>query len=533
MNRSFHLPIICKVLLMTAALPVARHVSAQNNTDATTARPNVVFILADDLGWRDLSYAGSEFYESPHIDRIANEGIKFNFGYSTCQVCSPSRASLMTGKYPARLQITDWIGAAAGTDWKRNTKLLPAQYNRLLPAGDITMPEAFKAAGYKTFFAGKWHLGGEGSMPEDHGFDINIGGHHRGSPPGGFFAPFNNPKMKDPAPGTSLPIHLGNKTAEFIEANQGGPFFAYLSFYSVHGPIQTTPKLWKKYRDKAVAMGDAPESRFIIDRTTPVRQVQDNPIYGGMIESMDDAVGIVLNKLHDLNLLDNTIVVFTSDNGGVSAGDGKATSNLPLRGGKGRQWEGGIREPFLIRYPAKIKPGSESNVPVIGTDFYPTLLELCGLQPMPQQHVDGVSLTPIFEGNPIAERRLYWHYPHYGNQGGEPSTMISDGTWKMIYYYENQRVELYQILEDIGEQNNVAGDHPEIVKSMKKQMDVFILDTNAQLPFTNSNFDQEKYGKQQQQIRTKGIQTLERQHRNYLKETYQPNQNWWGSKVGQ
>lgn len=499
---------------------------------ATEKRPNVVFILADDLGWRDLSHAGSDYYESPHIDRIANEGIQFRFGYAACQVCSPSRASLMTGKYPARLGITDWIGAAEGVAWKRNTKMLPPEYVHQLPANDTTIAEAFKAAGYKTFFAGKWHLGGVGSLPEDHGFDINIGGHHWGSPPGGFFAPFKNSKMSDPEPGTSLPIHLGNETAKFIEQNKDEPFFAYLSFYSVHGPIQTTPELWKKYRAKAMGLNNAvePEFRFLVDRTTPVRQVQDNPIYGGMIESMDDAVGIVLKKLESLDLLKDTIVVFTSDNGGVSAGDAKSTSNLPLRGGKGRQWEGGIREPFLIRYPAKIQSGSVSDIPVIGTDLYPTLLDLCGIDRLPEQHVDGVSLTPIFEGKSIGDRDLFWHYPHYGNQGGEPSSVISNGQWKLIYYHEDQRTELYQIRNDIGEQNDAATNNPEVVAEMKSRLDKFLQQTNAKMPFTNPKFDSEQYSREQQQIRTKQIDSLEKQHRGFLAEDFQPDPTWWGAK---
>ena len=259
-------------------------------------KPNVVFILADDLGWRDLSVEGSDFYESPHIDRIAKEGMRFTQGYATCQVCSPSRASLVTGKYPARLDITNWKGAQEKEDWKRNTKLLPPAYNWSLPHEDTTLAEAFKNAGYATFFAGKWHLGDEGSFPEDHGFDINIGGHHRGSPPGGYFSPYENPKMEDGENGEYLPLRLGKETARFIESHKDKPFLAYLSFYNVHGPIQTTKALWEKYREKAVNRPVA-KTRFLIERTTPVRQVQDNPLYAGMVEAMDDAVGMVLDCL--------------------------------------------------------------------------------------------------------------------------------------------------------------------------------------------------------------------------------------------
>ncbi len=514
-------------LLMTTLMSGIGRAADEERPNA--AKPNVLFILADDLGWKDLSYAGSDYYESPNIDRLAREGIQFQYGYANCQVCSPSRAAILTGKVPARIRITDWIGAAGGTEWKRNTRLLPAQYNRHLPHDDTTMAEAFRQSGYRTFFAGKWHLGGEGSFPEDHGFDVNIGGHHRGSPPGGFFAPFKNPKMDDPAPGTSLPIHLGQETAKFIEANQDRPFFAYLSFYSVHGPIQTTEELWKKYREKAVA-GDDVDSRFIIDRTTPVRQVQDNPIYGGMIESMDTSVGIVLDKLEQLELLDNTIVVFTSDNGGVSAGDSKSTSNLPLRGGKGRQWEGGLREPYLIRYPARIQAGSKSDVPATGTDFYPTLLELCGLPLMPDQHVDGVSLVPAFAGQPLPERDLFWHYPHYGNQGGEPSSIIQSGDWKLVHYYEDGRDELYRFKQDIGEQQDVADSNPEVVQRLLARLNAHLKDVNAELPVPNPNFDRAADEKSRQQIRERMLPNLEKTHAGYLKEGYRPNPTWWGSQ---
>ncbi len=488
-------------------------------------RPNVVFILADDLGWRDLSGEGSTFYESPHVDRIAAEGMKFTYGYATCQVCSPSRASILTGKYPARLKITDWIGAAMGRDWKRNTKLLPARYRHDLPAEDVTIAESFRDAGYKTFFAGKWHLGGEGSFPEDHGFDINIGGHHRGGPPGGFFSPYDNPKMNDGPVGEHLPLRLGQETADFIGQHRDQAFFAFLSFYSVHAPIQSTEALWKKYRTKASLL-PADRSRFLFDRTLPVRQVQDNPLYGGMVEAMDDAVGMVLKAIDDCGLEDNTIVVFTSDNGGVSSGDGFATSNLPLRGGKGRQWEGGIREPYYIKFPAVVSKGSKCETPVTGTDFYPTLLELAGIDRRPQQHVDGVSLVPLLKGASIPGRDLFWHYPHYGNQGGEPSTVIQRFPWKLIHYYEDQRRELYRIDEDPGEQSDLAGSHPGTVRELGAAMDLWLKTVDARLPVTNPNFDAPKWETQLQDSQTKRLQRLEKSHAGVLRENYQPPKGW-------
>ena len=504
-------------------------ITGQESLTSDTKQPNVVFILADDLGWRDLSNEGSTFYESPNIDRIANQGMKFTRGYAACQVCSPSRAAIMSGKAPARIKITDWIGAAGGKQWNRNTRLLPAQYERQLAHEEVSLAEAFQEAGYTTFFAGKWHLGGKGSFPEDHGFDVNIGGHHRGSPPGGYFSPYNNPKMDDGSQGEQLPLRLGRETADFIRQHRDQPFFAFLSFYSVHGPIQSTQALWKKYREKAIEL-EKPDHRFIIDRTSPVRQVQDHPLYAGMVESMDDAVGLVLDTLDELEFTDNTIVIFTSDNGGVSAGDGKATSNLPLRGGKGRQWEGGIREPFYIKYPARVPAGTTCDTPVIGMDFYPTLLELAGLPARPNQHQDGSSLVPLLSGQTILPRALHWHYPHYGNQGGEPSAIVQQGDWKLIQYFEDGRLELYNIVDDIGEQNDQFQNQPKLAQQMADQLQSWLQGVDATMPTSNPNFDPTKYAQQQVNTREKTLPNLEWQAAAFLKADYQPGNGWLWKK---
>ncbi|MDF1814125.1 MAG: sulfatase, partial [Verrucomicrobiales bacterium] len=471
------------------------------------------FFLADDLGVMDLTNEGSSFHETPNIDRIANEGVRFTRGYATCQVCSPSRASIMSGKYPARLNITDWINPSGGGQpekWKRNTSHLPAPYLLQLPLTEVTIAEALKEGGYSTFFAGKWHLGGEGFYPEDQGFDINKGGHEKGSPPGGFFSPYNNPKLEDGPVGESLPIRLGEETAGFIEASKEKPFFAMLSFYSVHGPDQTTVELYQKYRQKALALPEVKE-RFLNDVRIPVRQVQDNPIYGGMMESMDDAVGIVLDKLDSLSLSDNTIVIFTSDNGGVSAGDAFSTSNLPLRGGKGIEYEGGVREPCYIRWPAKVKPGI-SDTPVTGTDFYPTILEACGLPLRPEQHVDGVSLMPVLKGGKIDDRRLYWHYPHYSNQGGEPVSIMLDGDWKLIEDLEDGSFRLYNVSADIGEQNDLAEKFPDRVDVMAEQLHAWKYIVSAETMSVNENFDAEKFAEQQKRSHTVKKEQLEKFH---------------------
>ena len=492
----------------------------------TSPPPNILFILADDLGINDLSIEGSKFYETPNIDAIARSGMRFTNGYSTCQVCSPSRASIMSGQYPARIGITDWIGAATGTKWNRNDKVLPPPNASKLPSDITTIAEAFKSGGYRTFFAGKWHLGGEGSGPEDHGFEINKGGYSSGSPRGGYFSPYKNPKLKDGPAGEALPARLARETVDFIKQESEKPFFAFLSFYSVHGPIQTSPDLGEKYRKKAVAAGLARE-RFKVDRTLPVRQVQDCPIYGGMMEAMDSAVGLVTEFLKEAGLDKNTIILFTSDNGGVSSGDAFATACLPFRGGKGRQWEGGIRQPYYLVAPGVTKPGSTSPQFATGTDFLPTLLELAGIESKPPQKLDGISLVPALKGTTSA-RTLYWHYPHYGNQGGEPSGIIREGDYKLIRYYEDGREELYHVVNDPGEQNNLAAKKPEKVKFLSAKLTAHLTEVGAKIPAPDSRFDAAKKVQQINNLHTKRKAALEKQHANFLKPDYKPNPTWWG-----
>ncbi len=457
-------------------------------SDGLATKPNFIFILADDLGCHDLSVTGSQFYETPNIDRIAREGMTFTQGYATCQVCSPSRASIMLGTFPARHGITDWIGARTGEEWRKSgrfNKLLPPEYVHKLPAEAVTLPEALHESGYKTFFAGKWHLGDSTSWPEQHGFDINKGGWDVGSPRGGYFSPFINPNLENRKDGENLSMRLAEETVEFLRQNDpkitGKPFFAYLAFYAVHAPIETTREKWAKYRQKAEDAGIA-ETGFKMGRFLPIRQVQDNPVYAGLVETMDDAVGKVLNAVDELGLGDNTVIVFTSDNGGVAAGDAFATSNLPLRAGKGYQFEGGIREPYFIKVPGITKGGESSSIPVIGTDFYPTFLELAGLKLRPDQHIDGTSLVSILKGGTIEERPLIWHYPHYGNQGGEPSSIIREGEWKLIHYYEDGREELYNLKYDPEEATDVAGDNAEIVEKMSQKLFGMLGEMGARYP---------------------------------------------------
>jgi len=503
-------------------------------------RPNILFIIADDLGWNDLEADGSTFHESPHLARIAKEGMRFTQGYATCQVCSPSRASILTGTYPPRHGITDYLGAKCGEEWRslgRENKMLPAEYEPAMRKTEITFAEALRRSGYRTFYAGKWHLGPEGSWPEDFGFEINKGGWTVGGPVGGYFSPWENPKLEPGPKGESLPLRLGRETVDFISNHvaekKDQPFLAYLSFYSVHGPIQTTKEKWEKFRKKAVAQG-APEKRFIFDRNLPVRQVQDCPIYAGMIESMDQAAGMVLDALDELGLAENTIVCFTSDNGGVSSGDSFSSSMLPMRGGKGRQWEGGIREPVYFRYPKMIAPGQTCDVPVSGIDFYPTFLEMAGVDVPEEQHMDGVSITSLLRGeagDDIAARDLFWHYPHYGNQGGDPSSIIRRGDWKLIRYHEDGREELYNIIEDIGEQNDVIGDNAEVASPMRAALDEWLADVGAKFPTPDDQYDPEKRRARLERLENEMMPRLEKQHAEYLNEGWEPDPEWWGSNV--
>ena len=390
--------------------------------------PNILFIIADDFGVMDVGMETPEenFYETPVLDRLAVKGMRFDQGYTSSQVCSPARASIMLGTDPARHGITNWIGARVGAYQaeKKLGAILPPEYARVLPQEETTLAEAFRDAGYATFFAGKWHLGHEGSWPEDHGFDINIGGWDSGSPKGGYYAPWRNPNLPSGPDGESLSHRLARETAAFIESEKEKPFFAFLSFYNVHMPrLRPVRNAGRNSATRAEQI-DWQGDRFEIDRTLPVRQVRDQPDLRRDDRDHGRGDRHRAGRPRSGGVADNTIIVFTSDHGGVVSGDRYATSMLPLRGGKGRQWEGGLRVPIYIDVPGLTEPGSRSTVPMTGTDFFPTLLDLAGLPLLPEQHQDGVSLAPVLKGERIAPRSLFWHYPHYGNQGGEPSSII-------------------------------------------------------------------------------------------------------------
>ncbi len=455
--------------------------------------PNIVVFLADDLGQRDLGCYGSNFYETPNLDRLAKEGARFTDAYAACPVCSPTRASLMSGQWPQRTGVTDYIGAPQKPEaWKRNTKLLPAPYTDRLALETPTLAKAMKNAGYATFFAGKWHLGPEGWWPENQGFDFNLGGIDRGGPYGGkqYFSPYNNPRLPDGPPGEHLPDRLATETAKFIETHKDRPFFAYFSFYDVHTPLMARDDLRKKYEAKRTKLGLS--DKWGREGERDVRLTQDHVVYAAMVEAMDQAVGKVLAKLDELGLSENTLVIFTSDNGGLSTSEGWPTSNLPLRGGKGWLYEGGIREPFIVRWPAVVKAGGANDTPVSSPDLFPTLLAVAGAKPQPNQTLDGVSLVPLLQGESLPERPLFWHYPHYGNQGGAPGAAIRRGEWKLIEWYEDNSVELYNVKNDLGEETDLAAKEPERVKQLRDELHTWQKQVGAKHPTPNPNYDPAK-----------------------------------------
>ena len=455
--------------------------------------PNIVFFLADDLGQGDPGCYGSTFYETPNLDRLAREGAKFTAAYAACPVCSPTRASILTGQWPQRTGITDYIGAPTRPgQWQRNTKLLPAPYTDRLATDSPTLAKAMKGAGYATFFAGKWHLGPEGHWPENHGFDINMGGIDKGGPYGGkkYFSPYGNPRLPDGPDGEHLTDRLATETAKFIEANKDRPFFAYYSFYDVHTPLMARGDLRKKYAEKKQRLNLT--EKWGREGERDVRLTQDHVVYAAMVEAMDLAVGKVLAKLDELGLRDNTLVIFTSDNGGLSTSEGWPTSNLPLRGGKGWLYEGGIREPLLIRWPAVAKAGLVVTTPVSSPDFFPTLLEAAGANPPPDQTLDGMSLVPLLKGNTLPDRAIFWHYPHYGNQGGAPGAAIRRGDWKLIEWAEDNRAELFNITQDQGETNNLANKEPQRVTVLHAELAAWQKQVSAKFSTPNPNYTASK-----------------------------------------
>jgi arylsulfatase A-like enzyme len=457
-------------------------------------RPNFVLFLIDDLGWTDTGAYGSTFYETPSIDRLAAAGARFTQFYSASPVCSPTRASIMTGKDPARLNITNWIGG------EQAGMLRQAEYLRQLPLEETTIGEAFKEAGYVTGYIGKWHLGAEGFLPSDQGFDFAFAVNYAGQP-GSYFYPYENenwpetnvPDLEDGEQGDYLTDRLTDAALEFIEARRDTTFLLVFAHYAVHTPLQSKEELTAKYDSLARGLPTTDVPAFLpegADATT--KQRQDHPVYAGMIESTDQSVGRVLALLDSLALTERTIVVFVSDNGGLSTltrPQGIPTANLPLRAGKGWLYEGGVRVPLIVKWPGVVEGGRVIDQPAISMDLYPTLLEIAGLPAKPDQNLDGVSLVPPLRGTGSLDRqRLFFHFPHYHGSGNRPSGAARVGDYKLVEWFEDGRLELYDLSADIGESRDLTAVRPELASQLHQILVEWRRSVDARMPEVNPDW---------------------------------------------
>lgn len=431
---------------------------------APSRPPNVIVVLVDDLGLTDLSCYGSQFYETPNIDQLAKDGVKFTQAYSASTVCSPTRAALLTGKYPARLHLTDWI---PGYPSQAN-KLKSPVWQMFLSPNEITLAQQFKSAGYATALIGKWHLSpsekdADAYSPLKYGFDLNIGGCHLGQP-GSFFSPYKIPTLTDSPNGEFLTDRESSEAVKFIEQNQAKPFFLYLAHYAVHQPIAGKPEVIKKFEQK-----DAHGLKH------------SNATYAALISSVDDSLGQIRATLQRLKLSDNTIIVFTSDNGGLTP----VTDNSPARAGKGSAYEGGVRVPFIIYGPSLSAPNSSEATPVSTIDIYPTVIEMSGITARPAV-VDGLSLAPLLKAQtPLARTDLFWHYPHYHKTGGAtPHSAIRSGDYRLVHFYEDDRDELYNLATDPSETKDLATTDSETRNRLRAKLDRWLKSVDAQLPET-------------------------------------------------
>jgi arylsulfatase A-like enzyme len=463
---------------------------APREQEAPSVPPNFVFFLIDDLGWKDLGSYGSTFHLTPNIDELAASGVRFTQAYAASPVCSPTRASILTGRHPARLDITDWIGGSQRGD------LLPAEYVDHLPPEEVTLAEVLRAQGYATGYFGKWHLGDQPHYPESQGFDLNVGGTAAGQP-ASYFYPYKAEEGRNPfwdVPGLDggeegeyLTDRLTDEALEFLEGNREGPFLLYLAHYAVHTPIQSKDPLTERYAARADSLPEHEGPRFETEHgRAQTRLVQDDPAYAGMVQSVDESVGRVLSRLDDLGLTDNTVVIFMSDNGGLSTVAGERTGPTtiaPLRAGKGWLYEGGIRTPMIIRWPGRVAPGSVRDDPVQSTDFFPTMMEMAGVAANPAGPLDGVSLVPVLTDSGDLERdALFWHFPHYHGSGNRPSGAIRRGRWKLVEWFEDGTYELYELGTDPEEKVNLSVAEPDRAQDLLARLHSWREEIGANMP---------------------------------------------------
>ena len=461
-----------------ALLVVSLFVLVVRTSEAEETRHNIILFLIDDLGWMDLGCQGSTYYKTPHIDALAAAGVRFTDAYAACAVCSPTRASILTGKYPARLLLTDWLPSGR---WDPKARLIEGRKIRGLPVEEVTLAEALRDAGYQTIHLGKWHLGSEPfCLPEHHGFDINIAGNAHGAP-GRYFYPYQGNwsipttphrakwnVLPDGRPGEYLTDRLTDEAVELIERSGNKPFFLYFPHYGVHSPLQAPDELTQKYE------------------RVPKAKRQGKPVYAAMVQSIDNSVGRVLSALRDVGKDDDTVILFTSDNGGFY----KATNNAPLRANKGAYYEGGIRVPLIIKWPGVSLAGRVIHQPVISNDLYPTCLSAAGVTLDPNQHVDGVNLKPLLaETEKLTRESLFWHFPHYNNHPfSYPSSVIRKGDWKLIESFDPAQVELYNLSEDLGETTNLADTQPARRDSLLGELEAWRVTVGAERMQPNPNF---------------------------------------------
>ncbi len=440
---------------------------------------NLIFVLIDDMGWADAACYGSRFHETPNIDRLAAEGMRFTNAYAAAPVCSPTRASIMTGKYPARLHLTDWIPGE-----NRSEKLKAVAFEQQLPLQEVTVAEALRSAGYTNCHVGKWHLGNESWYPDRQGFEINIGGNSWGHPHKGYFSPYQMQNLEEGPVGEYLTDRLTDEAIRFLEHTRDKPFYLNLWHYAVHQPIQAPKELVGKYEAKLLRLPAATGPEFTTEHDHKNREYQARPDYAAMVESVDTGLGRVLDKLKELRIDDRTAIIFFSDNGGLSTAGTFPTSNRPLRAGKGWLYEGGIREPLIVRWPGVTRPGSSCAAPVISTDFYPTMLQMARLPLNPGQHVDGLSLLPLLTGKSIevSRKTMFWHYPHYHGSGHRPSGAMRSGDFKLIEFFEDMSVELYDLNADLSERNNLAAQLPDKTAALRTQLHDWRRGVSASMP---------------------------------------------------
>lgn len=500
-------------LLGTAAIAGVDQAQAAQKAPQRDAKPNVILFLVDDLGWSDVGCFGSSFYETPNIDRLASQGVKFDNAYAACHVSSPSRASIMTGRYPASINLTDWLPGRGNHPFQMLLNNVTAQQ---LPVGEATIAETLRDNGYKTAIIGKWHVGTGEYGPLHRGFDVHIPGQYEVGWPRGYYYPFNM-NGYDGDPGEYLTDRLTEEALGYMEQNASNPFFLYMAHFAVHDPVQGRKDLVEKYKKKLAAMQRPAGSPYILEgnpddkqplsraqldsllltdaysqfkvlpnRTIKIKQFQDNIEFAAMVESMDESLGRIMAKIDELGIADNTVIIFISDNGGMSAANLNnprrvinpdeldkefPTSNLPLRGSKGWMYEGGIRVPMVVKYPGVSRAGAVCETPVITNDLYSTIVEMTGSADRAGKVTEGVSIVPLLKGKKVKERALYWYFPHYSNHGMQsPGGAIRMGDYKLLEYFENGTVQLFDLGKDIGEQHDISADKPKVADKMRRML---------------------------------------------------------------